>query len=678
MAALKDLTVIKCCVGDARPTNIIVDDPISTITTGNTYLFTVLTEPRTTDCYRVLIIKDTTSQVTATLDESYTSCEECLSGITTAVSVVDCVRGETYFIDINTFTTLPTIGDIYYLSVSIEGEIKSLGCVTISCFVTPRDGDFIYSLTSISDSYTGCTECLINNFATYQVNTCLDPFTSYYIEFPSGFDYTNYIVTFIDSFGDIQCGTVDSIQTTETTGTLISILGTNEEVSCDECLAISNEKRIITNCLTQEDEVVWGSVFYEGNEVSNLSTSDGCFEVGDLTESAVTISTFLDYNPQPDCQECIQCTGLYYTYSSCTNTGLINNFSFTSPNSLLGDGTYGPFTGTTTGNGVGSGFYVDIMSGVVTSVSLSNNGIRYSVDDTITINKDLFEGSLDLIITITDVVTTGVVFSYQYVQNPIGKTFYVPQLDDCVEITGIQDINDSFYPVLSFDVFESCSECELNADNSYIWLTRECGSGQNNIVVLNSNSFTTGDYVKVVRGTTEFQCHELISPYNPVTDNAIVSYISNTVTPFSDCTSCNSGTLIGASIVKCGGGGQQFVNIPIDIWNIMTYFDSQLVFVTQNYGQCYILLNTCPLEPNYTTITPVSTYYNCIQCTFDNTRFPRSANTETLICVICCDCGSTGSTITQVAPPHPVWTDGYGTEVTQMNMVTLGGNGLNN
>jgi hypothetical protein len=57
---------------------------------------------------------------------------------------------------------------------------------------------------------------------------------------------------------------------------------------------------------------------------------------------------------------------------------------------------------------------------------------------------------------------------------------------------------------------------------------------------------------------------------------------------------------------------------------------------------------------------------------------PRSAGTEYEICEICCDCGATGSTINLITPPHPVYTDGYGTPVTQLNMVVLGGpNGLN-
>ena len=56
---------------------------------------------------------------------------------------------------------------------------------------------------------------------------------------------------------------------------------------------------------------------------------------------------------------------------------------------------------------------------------------------------------------------------------------------------------------------------------------------------------------------------------------------------------------------------------------------------------------------------------------------PRSANTEYNICQEICTSG--GTTTVSIEPPHPVWTDGYGTAVTQLNMITLGGpNGLNN
>jgi hypothetical protein len=77
-----------------------------------------------------------------------------------------------------------------------------------------------------------------------------------------------------------------------------------------------------------------------------------------------------------------------------------------------------------------------------------------------------------------------------------------------------------------------------------------------------------------------------------------------------------------------------------------------------------------------TTYSAITEYNDCFDCVKET---PRSANTEYEICEICCDCGTTsGSTINLLTPPHPVYTDGYGTPVTQLNMVTLGGpNGLN-
>jgi hypothetical protein len=77
------------------------------------------------------------------------------------------------------------------------------------------------------------------------------------------------------------------------------------------------------------------------------------------------------------------------------------------------------------------------------------------------------------------------------------------------------------------------------------------------------------------------------------------------------------------------------------------------------------------ISPDFTEPIPdvvITGPFNSCGC-----ESPRSAGTEYNVCVICCDCGASGSTVTQVVPPHPVWTDGYGTPVTQINMVTLGG-----
>ena len=74
-----------------------------------------------------------------------------------------------------------------------------------------------------------------------------------------------------------------------------------------------------------------------------------------------------------------------------------------------------------------------------------------------------------------------------------------------------------------------------------------------------------------------------------------------------------------------------------------------------------------------TTYSAITQYDNCNECIID---IPRSANTEYTICEVCFD--GTVVTVYNLTPPHPVYTDGYGTPVTQLNMVVLGGpNGLN-
>ena len=86
------------------------------------------------------------------------------------------------------------------------------------------------------------------------------------------------------------------------------------------------------------------------------------------------------------------------------------------------------------------------------------------------------------------------------------------------------------------------------------------------------------------------------------------------------------------------------------------------------------------IQAPFASYTAITIFDSCYECTtlFDY-ESPRSAYTEQIICIQVCD-GISGSTIVvAVNPPHPVWTDNYGTEVTQLNAVTLGGvNGLNN
>jgi hypothetical protein len=84
-------------------------------------------------------------------------------------------------------------------------------------------------------------------------------------------------------------------------------------------------------------------------------------------------------------------------------------------------------------------------------------------------------------------------------------------------------------------------------------------------------------------------------------------------------------------------------------------------------------VNTGTTESNVTA-TLVQEYASCAAC-----LAPISANTEQVITYLLNSEISSGTppTVKTFTPPHPVWTNGQNHAVVQLNMVTLGGNGLN-
>jgi len=146
--------------------------------------------------------------------------------------------------------------------------------------------------------------------------------------------------------------------------------------------------------------------------------------------------------------------------------------------------------------------------------------------------------------------------------------------------------------------------------------------------------------------------------------------------PHTNCCTCLSGLTesLNFNFIICGTLEEiniestnfcSQIGLPITGITYEIQFDSDVPFCATFQG-----LSESG-ETNYSYVS--GPFLLCEDCG-EEPEPPRSANTETFICIP--DCEFTGSTA--VTPPHPVWTDGYGTEVTQLNMVTLGGiNGLN-
>ena len=681
MANLIEFKVFSCEDETIR-LRFIVDDPLSEIIVNSTYYFDSLDERIPSGCYTVTLISPSApiNPPNMVLIDTYTDCLDCLTNSANYVVVGSCDSSNKFVLPISAFTGTLEIGQTYYISFTIkDGNATITSCFFIDSFLANYDGE-IGGVISISPLIIDCITCFSENSLVYEVNDCLGEDIKY-IQL-SG-DYIGHLITYYDPLLFQQfCGVVNNLVFFESPDvTLVADLGPFlDPIQCEECLGQVADKRIITNCINGTEEVVWSSTLSGSEDFSNLSYELGCYDIGDLTESGVTISSFLNFDPQPSCTDCIECTGIQYNYSSCTNTGPINSYTplYLGTSLTLTPGLNGPFTGTTDSiNGFGAMFYVEVDgSGTYNTAYPSNNGVRYEIGNTIVIDGSLFggiSGDDDVTITVTNVTLSGSVISYQYVENPIGTTLYNPSLDDCIEITSYSNPIDG-YTINSFNSLSDCETC--NSSDNFVWLGESCSTLQIAIITT-TNGFILGDIVKVNRGSSEFDCYTLISEYDP-SMGVYETYNSLTNDTYQTCDECTLNSRINISIAECDGSNQQYVSISLVDYFMFNIF-GYTIFNINQYNKCYTIINTCPINGNYPEINIRSFYYNCNDCVFDNTRQPRSEGTEYEVCEICCDCGSTGSTINLITPPHPVYTGGYGTPVTQLNMVVIGGpNGLNN
>ena len=136
----------------------------------------------------------------------------------------------------------------------------------------------------------------------------------------------------------------------------------------------------------------------------------------------------------------------------------------------------------------------------------------------------------------------------------------------------------------------------------------------------------------------------------------------------TDCRDCVSGNTLSYAVQRCTDGETDYVLLINDsfIGHIISYSDG-----VDEYCGTVVGIGTGGVP--FTFINDYGLGGDCTFCTSSSDP-PRSANTEYTMCIEICD-----GTYESQDTPHPVYTDGYGTPVTQLNMVVLGGpNGLNN
>jgi hypothetical protein len=678
-----ELRYITCGGDPLRPLSAYVEDPLSAITSGTTYY-------RGGVCYEIInIIKYGTGVLPTTSFSGgpYNDCRECYGSNYDYVAAVDCINESTYYFEFSGFTGgTPLVGEVYFIETIDRGVIQ-YNCFEIKSYgnydpENPVDYTNIISTTLSTD----CTDCLNSSFLIYDVTPCLGSSTEYVGL--SSTSYSGHLISFVDSLGDQRCGTVGLAPViAPQTVTFISDYGLYNE-NCDECNSQVAEQRILTNCLTGDEVIVWNSLFFNGGETSNLSSSDGCFSVGNIvTGQTVDINEFLNFDPQPSCAECIECNGIQYNYTTCNGTGPISGISYSyTGTSFLTDGYY-TLTGETNEGGLYGQINVIVESNAITDVTLSNQGISYSISDTITILGSDIPGGLspddDIIVTISGVSDSGSILSYQYLESPVGTIFYYPPFNECCEITGFEPPTNYTWAVSSLETFDTCSDC-LSPTYHYVWYGTYCDGILGGIAVTTTVGFGVGDFVKIKNGNSDYLCVELIDVYDYGLYGPLNSYNSLTTESYSNCDECNGTVRIGVSVLSCETNEASYVNIPLNAWYAVAGYSEVFegLIISDYQGNCYRVINTCPIGVNGNNLDVQHIFTSCSVCyDFYHPIIHVNQYYETIIVGYVPGSGDTVGEIVEFNTPHPIWTDGNDTRRTliQKNAITLGGlNGLNN
>ena len=273
---------------------------------------------------------------------------------------------------------------------------------------------------------------------------------------------------------------------------------------------------------------------------------------------------------------------------------------------------------------------------------------------------------------------TGEINSYEYI--PIGNTFYDPIKNTCLEVTSIDTSFDGDWDYYSLVSYSGCPEC--TGQTFDLFYCTECSDGlYDGLLVAPAGQYSIGDFVKSHWGNSNWFCFE-ISDIWTENDYGIPQVIFDAEgdISYSSCTDCAGSGTVGITVVNCDTLVESQVTVTFEQWSqIEGVFTFPYSVISDTNGNCYTVVNSCPIDNIYPSFPLGDFYINSTQCRTNQTQnLPRSAGTESTICVICYDVLS-GETATSVSPPHPVWTDSRGIAVTQLNAIALGGmNGLNN
>jgi hypothetical protein len=483
----------------------------------------------------------------------YDSCLSCMQGYSTGAYLLrDCITGEGFWVPMLIFDFVPIQNNVYYLNIVFTSDRKEY--IYKGCYIFQDVRTDYYKLSEtflitlevqtyeVSTSYgdtkftDGCTSCLTEHTPIWLVYGCDG--LNYYI--PIIDTYNGEIITFIP-FGEVDlfCGQVIEVSNVPfATATLISQGGFND---CTECQTNSQVKRKIINCLDGSEEVVWGSVLFGQGDVTNLNFNNSCWQVGPETEESVTINEFLDYEPSPTCQDCIQCNGVIYLLESCPpeQRWYVQSYSYVPFGTVI----FHPIYGCTT--------VIDIQPGSGYSTSALYSFFSFETcEDCQSANIDTWWGQECIGGEWEKIATTGSTFyEGDIVKAHYGNTDYL-----CYRLSGdtgrVEPTDIDFYYTPDTVPYVDCTTCQENSTIAISIIT--CDNKQQQYVNVDlelyiemTGLFNTYNYTPVI--LIDGTCWRLLTSC-PIENNYLRVNPGNR---YLNCTLCSLPIEVGNETIVC-------------------------------------------------------------------------------------------------------------------------------
>jgi hypothetical protein len=522
------------------------------------------------------VVKESLKVGTFTAISLQDSCFDCLTGSTEPNVLLFNVCGLIGNIGINPieFGSLPDIGDVFELTIESRGVPKTF-CYEfngVGYNQSPLPGTVLISSTP----YTSCELCQFSaNSVTFEVQDCNSE-TLYYVTAPTS---AGPVISFIpDGTLDQICGRIGT--TAETTPTAV-YLSTFDD--CTPCQEQSQSKREIISCIDGTVEVVYTSTLYNVGESGYITVTDpeqgssNCYSIGNETDSDITITDYLSYQPSVSCDECVACNGYVISYSQCggENSDISISYQYIMTGQTFIHPVYGCCEVTGYGS-FGDETGIELYSFYEFSGDCDSNECSTENYET-WISEQCF-GDKTFLITVPSGATTGETYTLKQGNNDGLCVSLVELYNEGIRLPGAAGISSEI-------LYTSCTSCN---DSQIVGVTIvECNTTNVTKVTMTLSDYTTLISSPGIFRLSDYKCYFALDTCNKDENYPLVEPVQF----FESCEECNAPLSAGTEVTFCeqicteSGTTVVSVTVPHPVW-------------TNSYGKDVIQLGMVTLGGN--------------------------------------------------------------------------------